>query len=81
MDRLRSHGLAFVLLGGLVAAHLKAARRRNNGLALTLGLFRGFINGASMASSGSGKIARLRNGFCCDRSRRSRGGCFHMAGR
>ena len=46
--------LIFVLLGGLVAAHLRPPGAAVMAIAALLGLFKGFINGSAMSYAGSG---------------------------
>ena len=46
--------LIFILLGGLVAAHLRPPGAAVTAIAALLGLFKGFINGSAMSYAGSG---------------------------
>lgn len=52
-------GLIFILLGGLVAAHLRPPVAAVMALASVLGLFKGFINGSAMSSAGVGIVSLI----------------------
>jgi urease accessory protein len=49
--------LIFILLGGLVAAHLRPPGAAVMTIAALLGLFKGFINGSAMSYAGSGLVS------------------------
>jgi urease accessory protein len=49
--------LIFILLGGLVAAHLRPPGTAVAAIAAMLGLFKGFINGSAMSYAGSGMFS------------------------
>lgn len=49
--------LIFILLGGLVAAHLRPPGAAVMAIAALLGLFKGFINGSAMSYAGSGLVS------------------------
>jgi urease accessory protein len=51
--------LIFMLLGGLVAAHLAPPRTAVVLLASALGLFNGFVNGSAIGSDGAGMISLI----------------------
>ncbi len=76
--------LIFVLLGGLVAAHLRPPGAAVMAIAALLGLFKGFINGSAMSYAGLGSVLARRdrcNCFCCSRTRCRRCNCNYMAAR
>jgi urease accessory protein len=49
--------LIFIVLGGLVAAHLRPPGVAVMAIAALLGLFKGFINGSAMSYAGSGLLS------------------------
>ncbi len=49
--------LIFILLGGLVATHLRPPGAAVMAIAALLGLFKGFINGSAMSYAGSGLVS------------------------
>jgi hypothetical protein len=52
-------GLIFILLGGLVSAHLRPPIAAVMALASVLGLFKGFTNGSAMSSAGVGIVSLI----------------------
>jgi hydrogenase/urease accessory protein HupE len=52
-------GLIFILLGGLVAAHLRPPVAAVIALASVLGLFKGFINGSAISSARADMVSLL----------------------
>jgi urease accessory protein len=53
----RNARLIFILLGGLVAAHLRPPGAAVVAIAAMLALFKGFINGSAMSYAGSGMFS------------------------
>jgi hydrogenase/urease accessory protein HupE len=51
--------LIFILLGDLVAAHLRPPAAAIMALASLLGLFKGFSNGSAMSSAGAGMVSLI----------------------
>jgi hydrogenase/urease accessory protein HupE len=52
-------GPIFILLGGLVAAHLRPPVAAVIALACVLGLFKGFINGSALSSAGASTVSLI----------------------